>query len=256
MKRLKKLKRLLNAPGVLEGLRVWRRKWGIPDEGLPEELRGSWWKARSQDQEREAEAALDRLRPGETQTVPFGPLQDMYEVLRRAGQPDDFAHTDTLIQCGLGGEEFTWDAAEKGHWWGRDPEPFYITHRAWKGGIPIRGLPMPLLHWLRSRSFFDRLRGLGITIEDLGLAEDDLQGVHVVHPTERPTNPRGRIGSAERDIEAARLKDEEGWTYKQIGEYFGWPMQPDAYGTPRRCRTAEEQVRRGRRLRSQEIGRT
>jgi hypothetical protein len=57
-------------------------------------------------------------------------------------------------------------------------------------------------------------------------------------------------------LECAELKD-KGWTYRQIGKHFEWPLQVSALNrhgkeTKSRCRTAEEAVRRGRQLR--EIG--
>jgi len=54
--------------------------------------------------------------------------------------------------------------------------------------------------------------------------------------------------------ECARLRDDEHWTYGQIGDRFGMPRQESAYSregkvTRSRCRTAEEAVKRGRELR-------
>jgi hypothetical protein len=53
--------------------------------------------------------------------------------------------------------------------------------------------------------------------------------------------------------EAVRLKDEERWTYPKIGQRFGWKYQESAVNrggkvTRSRCRTAEEAVKRGRKL--------
>jgi hypothetical protein len=63
----------------------------------------------------------------------------------------------------------------------------------------------------------------------------------------------GKPKDTERDrlaLECARLKDEEHWTYTKLGEAlnkaFGYALQEDAYGQKRRCRTAEDLVRRGR----------
>lgn len=61
----------------------------------------------------------------------------------------------------------------------------------------------------------------------------------------QPLQMRGRSANMETDREAARLKDEEGWTHAQIGERFGWPIQTDDAGS-RRCRTSEQAVKRGR----------
>lgn len=52
---------------------------------------------------------------------------------------------------------------------------------------------------------------------------------------------------------AARLKDKEKWTYPQIGKFFDWACQESAFNkagkvTRSRCRTAEEAVKRGRKL--------
>lgn len=59
----------------------------------------------------------------------------------------------------------------------------------------------------------------------------------------------GRPGLSDGDcLEAARLHDEERLSYWRIGERFGWPLQNDAYLKPRKCRTAEEAVKRGRAL--------
>jgi len=57
---------------------------------------------------------------------------------------------------------------------------------------------------------------------------------------------RGRFADPDIDRENARLKDEEGWTHVQIGEYREWPIQRDGFS--RRCRSSEASVKRGRRL--------
>jgi len=49
-------------------------------------------------------------------------------------------------------------------------------------------------------------------------------------------------------IECARLKDEEGWTYKQIGQHFNWSLQSDSYGNLSLCSTAKRYVKWGREL--------
>jgi hypothetical protein len=50
-------------------------------------------------------------------------------------------------------------------------------------------------------------------------------------------------------IECARLKDDLGWKYKEIGERFGWPLQSDTWGNLNQCSTARYYVKRGREFR-------
>ena len=50
-------------------------------------------------------------------------------------------------------------------------------------------------------------------------------------------------------VRCAEMKDIEGYTYKQIGEKFGWALQADSYLKLTRCSTARRYVRRGRKLR-------
>jgi hypothetical protein len=52
-------------------------------------------------------------------------------------------------------------------------------------------------------------------------------------------------------IECARLKDDLGWTYKEIGKHFDWPLQYDSYDNLSQCSTAQRYVKRGRELRKQ-----
>lgn len=50
-------------------------------------------------------------------------------------------------------------------------------------------------------------------------------------------------------IECARLKDELGWTYRQIGKHFKWRLQNDSYGNLNQCSKARRYVKWGRELR-------
>jgi hypothetical protein len=50
-------------------------------------------------------------------------------------------------------------------------------------------------------------------------------------------------------LEYVHLKDDLGWTYKQIGEHFGWPLQYDSYYRLNQCSTARRYVKWGRELR-------
>lgn len=50
-------------------------------------------------------------------------------------------------------------------------------------------------------------------------------------------------------VRCAEMKDIEGYTYKRIGEKFGWALQEDSYLKLTRCSTARRYVRRGRQLR-------
>lgn len=50
-------------------------------------------------------------------------------------------------------------------------------------------------------------------------------------------------------IECARLKDEEGLRYKEIGLKHEWALQIDSYGKLNQCNTAKRYVKRGRELR-------
>lgn len=66
----------------------------------------------------------------------------------------------------------------------------------------------------------------------------------------------GRPATVPEDIclECVRLR-EEGWTYPSIGKHFKWPLQKSGYTSQgkhvirNRCRTAEEVVKRGKKLR-------
>ncbi len=49
-------------------------------------------------------------------------------------------------------------------------------------------------------------------------------------------------------IRCAHMKDNEGYTYAQIGKKFGWALQEDSYGNLTHCSTARIYVRRGREL--------
>ena len=49
-------------------------------------------------------------------------------------------------------------------------------------------------------------------------------------------------------LECAHLKDDLGWTYKEIGLHFGWPLQRDSYGNLNQCSTARYYVKWGREL--------
>ena len=49
-------------------------------------------------------------------------------------------------------------------------------------------------------------------------------------------------------IECARLKDVEHWTYKEIGQHFGWSLQSDSYGNLNQCSSAKRYVKWGRAL--------
>jgi len=50
-------------------------------------------------------------------------------------------------------------------------------------------------------------------------------------------------------LECARLKDDIGWHYKEIGLHYGWPLQKDSYGRRNQCSTARRYVKWGRELR-------
>ncbi len=67
-----------------------------------------------------------------------------------------------------------------------------------------------------------------------------------------PDHPLLQIGSMmkrevndELALSCAQMK-EEGYTYKQIGEKFGWALHEDSYGNLTRCSTARRYVQRGR----------
>jgi hypothetical protein len=49
-------------------------------------------------------------------------------------------------------------------------------------------------------------------------------------------------------LECARLKDDLGWSYKQIGVHYGWTLQKDSYGNLSQCSTARRYVKWGREL--------
>jgi hypothetical protein len=57
----------------------------------------------------------------------------------------------------------------------------------------------------------------------------------------------------ERALECARLKDEEHWTEKDIGEKFGWALQQDYYGKYTQCRTARRNIRKGSILKNTKV---
>ncbi len=50
-------------------------------------------------------------------------------------------------------------------------------------------------------------------------------------------------------LECVHLKDDLGWTHKQIGEHFGWPLQYDSYRNLSQCSTSRYYVKWGRELR-------
>jgi hypothetical protein len=50
-------------------------------------------------------------------------------------------------------------------------------------------------------------------------------------------------------LECVHLKDDLGWTYKQIGEHFGWSLQYDSYSNLSQCSTARRYAKWGRELR-------
>ncbi len=52
-------------------------------------------------------------------------------------------------------------------------------------------------------------------------------------------------------IECARLKDDEGLTYKEIGLHYDWSLQRDSYGNISQCNTARRYVKWGRELKEQ-----
>ncbi len=49
-------------------------------------------------------------------------------------------------------------------------------------------------------------------------------------------------------LECARLKDDERWTYVEIGQHYEWSLQPDSYGNLNQCSTARRYVKWGREL--------
>jgi len=49
-------------------------------------------------------------------------------------------------------------------------------------------------------------------------------------------------------LECVHLKDNLGWTYKEIGLHYKWPLQRDSYGNPNQCSTAQRYVKWGREL--------
>jgi len=61
-------------------------------------------------------------------------------------------------------------------------------------------------------------------------------------------NLQGRPSDPERDLEAARLKDEEELTPPEIAGRLGYKLQKDDYGNQRRSRGAEDAIRRGHQL--------
>lgn len=78
--------------------------------------------------------------------------------------------------------------------------------------------------------------------------QDRRGGPPWVRQGRRRLQVRGRSTDPETDREAARLKDVEGWTHVRIGEHFNWPVQIGDAGSLR-CRTSEQAVKRGRRIR-------
>jgi hypothetical protein len=73
------------------------------------------------------------------------------------------------------------------------------------------------------------------------------------HPVSQLLRKAGRPPASEDTArECARLKDEEGWTYRQIGLHYGWALQEDSHGGLTMCSTAQRYVRRGRALRDQD----
>ena len=49
-------------------------------------------------------------------------------------------------------------------------------------------------------------------------------------------------------VRCAQMKYFEKYTYKEIGEEFGWPLQRNEYGKLNRCSKAQRYVRRGREI--------
>lgn len=93
-----------------------------------------------------------------------------------------------------------------------------------------------------------------VNVTDLDLDQDrELWGV-ISYQQQRLGKPLGKPGrpglTNEECIEAARLKDDEGWTHTEIGKRFGWPLQANVWRKPQRCRTSDEAVKRGRILRT------
>ena len=68
------------------------------------------------------------------------------------------------------------------------------------------------------------------------------------HPILKMTSKIKRKIDDARTLRCAEMKDVEGYTYKRIGEIFGWALQENDYGGPK-CSTARRYVRRGRKLR-------
>ncbi len=52
-------------------------------------------------------------------------------------------------------------------------------------------------------------------------------------------------------IECATLKDDDGWTYKEIGVRYDWSLQRDSYNNISQCSTARRYVKWGRELKEQ-----
>ncbi len=52
-------------------------------------------------------------------------------------------------------------------------------------------------------------------------------------------------------LECVHLKDDLGWTHKEIGVHYDWPLQRDSYGNLSQCSTARRYVKWGRELREQ-----
>ncbi|MFC1933313.1 hypothetical protein ACFLXU_06820 [Chloroflexota bacterium] len=50
-------------------------------------------------------------------------------------------------------------------------------------------------------------------------------------------------------LECSHFKDDLKWTYKELAEHYGWPMQNDSYGNPTQCSSARRYVKWGRELR-------
>ncbi len=68
------------------------------------------------------------------------------------------------------------------------------------------------------------------------------------HPIYKIGGKVKRRMDADLALACAKMKD-DGYTYKQIGEKYGWPLQEDSYGKLTRCSRAQRYVRRGRELR-------
>jgi hypothetical protein len=152
----------------------------------------------------------------------------------------------------------------------------YLTHIDWNDGTPppddyVVLSPKPGIHFKRETG---QRTTLGITWdpllvtseEDLSEAAKNLQrhynnhyrhhdiknakGILQALASQKSKGGRPRSGSSEDTlaIECARLHDDEGLTYVQIGEKHGFTLELDTYGKLSGCSKAMKLVRRGRRL--------